>query len=179
MKYVAFLRGINVGGKSKVPMSELKECFEELGFKNVLTYINSGNVIFEAKGAANVVSTKIKTALAKKFKLPIGPIKVVIVSYDQLKTIVRKAPKGFGQTPAKYYSDVVFLIDVASKDAFGTFELHPEVDAVWPGPGVVYFRRLSAKRTKSRMSKIVGKPIYKNMTIRSWNTTTKLLSLMK
>lgn len=47
-KYVAFLRGINVGGKSKVPMSELKKLFDELGFQNVRTYINSGNVIFEA-----------------------------------------------------------------------------------------------------------------------------------
>lgn len=178
MKYVAFLRGINVGGNSKVSMADLKKLFESLGFQNVSTYINSGNVIFEAKLAADKVSKQIVTTLAKNFKLIAGPIKVLIVSYDQLKTIVEKAPKGFGQTPAKYYSDVVFLIDITSAEAFKAFEPNPEVDAVWKGPGVVYFRRLGAKRTKSRLSKIISKPIYKNMTIRSWNTTTKLLSLM-
>ena len=46
MKFVALLRGINVGGKNKVPMAELKACFEEVGCKNVQTYIASGNVIF-------------------------------------------------------------------------------------------------------------------------------------
>lgn len=48
MKYVAFLRGINVGGNSIVKMLELKEAFIKSGFINVLTYINSGNVIFES-----------------------------------------------------------------------------------------------------------------------------------
>ncbi|HVF69754.1 MAG TPA: hypothetical protein VNA13_04295, partial [Xanthomonadales bacterium] len=79
----------------------------------------------------------------------------------------------------KYYSDVIFLIDVTADEAYKAFEPNPEVDAVWPGTGVIYHRRLIAQLTKSRMSKIIGKPIYKRMTIRSWNTTTKLLSLMK
>ncbi len=177
-KYLAFLRGINVGGKNKVPMSDLKIAFESLGFQNVLPYINSGNVIFDADETKDKVSKQINAALVKSFKFPAGPIKVLVVSHAQLKTIVKKAPIDFGQEPEKYYSDVVFLIAVNSKEAFKAFEPHPEVDAVWPGPEVIYFRRLSAKRTRSRMSKIVGKPIYKNMTIRSWNTTSKLLLLM-
>lgn len=178
MKHIAFLRGINVGGKNKIPMSELKSYFEELEFKNVLTYINSGNVIFDSEAAADKVSKQINTALAKNFRHTPVPIKVLVISYAQLKTIVKKAPKGFGQEPTKYYSDVAFMIDVTADEAFAAFELNPEVDAIWLGPGVVYFRRLSAKRTKSCMSKIAGRPIYKSMTIRSWNTATKLLSLM-
>jgi uncharacterized protein (DUF1697 family) len=51
------------------------------------------------------------------------------------------------------------------------------VDRAWPGTGVVYFQRLSARRTASRMGRIVGTPEYKRMTIRSWRTTTKLLDL--
>ncbi len=176
-KYVAFLRGINVGGNNKVPMLQLKKCFEGLGFENVRTYINSGNVVFESNTTADRVTKQIEVALAKNFKVGLAPIKVLVLTYNQLKTVVSKAPKGFGQEPEKYYSDVVFLINVTTEEAFLAFEPHPEVDAVWTGPGVVYFRRLGAERTKSRMSKIVRKPIYKNMTIRSWNTTTKLLSL--
>ncbi len=177
-KYVALLRGINVGGKNIIPMSELRECFEELEFQNVRTYINSGNVIFETDSSAGVVSKKINDALTINFKVGLVPIKVLVLTYDKLKTVIKKAPKGFGQEPDIYYSDVIFLIDVSSDEAYKAFELHPEVDAVWKGQGVIYFRRLGAERTKSRMSKIVGKPVYKNMTIRSWNTTTKLLSLM-
>ena len=52
------------------------------------------------------------------------------------------------------------------------------VDQAWPGDGVVYFARLSAKRVQSKMSRIVGTPEYKQMTIRSWSTTTKLLDLL-
>ncbi|HVF69309.1 MAG TPA: DUF1697 domain-containing protein, partial [Xanthomonadales bacterium] len=136
-KYVAFLRGINVGGKNKVPMSDLKKTFESLGFQNVKTLLNSGNVIFEAGPSTDKVSKLIKTALEKNFKLPAGPIKVLVMTYDQLKTIAKKAPLGFGQTPAKYYSDVVFLIDVTSGEAFNVFEPNPEVDSVWPGTGVI------------------------------------------
>ncbi|NLL75142.1 MAG: DUF1697 domain-containing protein, partial [Erysipelothrix sp.] len=47
MKYVALLRGINVGGKNKVDMKELKALFIDLGYTEVQTYINSGNVIFD------------------------------------------------------------------------------------------------------------------------------------
>lgn len=178
-KYVALLRGVNVGGKNKIPMNELKICLEELGFKNVLTYINSGNVIFETDSPADKAAKQIEEALSKKFKLDSELIRALVISKDQLAAVAKKAPKGFGKEPDKYYSDVVFLIDVPREEAYKAFEPNPEVDAVWPGPGVVYFRRLSAMRTKSRISKIVGKPVYKNMTIRSWSTTIKLLSLME
>jgi uncharacterized protein (DUF1697 family) len=57
-------------------------------------------------------------------------------------------------------------------------QLRDGVDQAWPGRGVVYFQRLSAKRTMSRMSRIVGTPEYANMTIRNWSTTTKLLALL-
>ena len=48
------------------------------------------------------------------------------------------------------------------------------VDRIWPGDGVIYSQRLGAQRTKSRLSTVVNSPLYKSMTIRSWNTTVKL-----
>ena len=54
----------------------------------------------------------------------------------------------------------------------------PGVDQAHPGPGVLYFSRLIAKATSSRLGKVVALPIYKSMTIRNWNTTTKLLQLL-
>ena len=61
--YLALLRGINVGGKNKVPMVELKACFEELGYKNVQTYIASGNVIFESPKSSADLSEEIQETL--------------------------------------------------------------------------------------------------------------------
>ncbi len=59
-----------------------------------------------------------------------------------------------------------------------TVELRDGVDEAWSGTGVLYFARLSARRTQSRMSKIVGTPEYQQMTIRSWASVTKILALL-
>lgn len=178
MKYVALLRGINVGGKNKVAMAELKKCFEELKFKNVKTFIASGNVIFETSLTQNKIAKRIELVLPRKFKLDSELIKVLIVSHKELKDIVKNAPKGFGEAPDKYYSDAIFLMGIRSQDAIKDFDPHPEVDSVWEGKGVIYHQRLSAKRTKSRMGRIAAKPIYKNITIRSWNTVQKIAKLL-
>ncbi len=53
------------------------------------------------------------------------------------------------------------------------------VDEIWPGRGVIYSQRLSAERTKSRLSKVASSPLYKSMTIRSWNTTLKLWDMIR
>jgi uncharacterized protein (DUF1697 family) len=178
MKYLALLRGINVGGKNKIAMSELRQCLSGLGMKNVTTYINSGNVMFESEGSTSVLAKRIETALVQGFKFDSDIIKVLVLTKDELAAVVAKAPNGFGQEPDVYYSDVAFLIGVDDKEALGSFEVNPEVDTIWPGKGVVYYRRLGAKRTKSRLSRVISKPIYKSITIRSWNTTIKLLALL-
>jgi uncharacterized protein (DUF1697 family) len=179
MMYVALLRGINVGGKNKVSMAELKTCLEDLGFKGVRTYIASGNVLFETDIPADKAAGKIENILPKKFKLDSSLIKVLILSRTQLKKIVGKAPKGYGQRPDKYHSDVVFLIGKSSTEAMEQVKLRPDVDKAWAGEGVVYFQRLSAQLTKSRINKIASTPIYQFMTLRTWNTARKLADLMQ
>ena len=90
-----------------------------------------------------------------------------------------KAPSGFGEHPDTYHSDVIFLkAPLTAKQAMRTVELRDGVDEAWTGTGVLYFARLSARRTQSRMSKIVGTPEYQRMTIRSWATTTKLVAML-
>jgi uncharacterized protein (DUF1697 family) len=177
--YIALLRGINVGGNNKIPMADLRACLEELGLQNVRTYIQSGNVLFESDKTAEVAAHDIEQTLAEKFKLAKSPIKVLVLTSAQLKEVVEHAPEGFGTEPDKYKYDVIFLMDKSSSEAMEYMETNPEVDTVWPGNSAVYHRRLNAKLTRSRMSKVVGKPIYKYMTIRNWNTTTKLLSLIE
>jgi uncharacterized protein (DUF1697 family) len=174
MRYVALLRGINVGGRNPVPMADLRAAFEDAGHTAVRTYIQSGNVLFEAGG--RIDEDAVEAVLERRFGVPLV---VVLRTERHLRAVVDGAPDGFGQRPQEFHSDVVFLkAPLSSRQAMRVVQLRDGVDQAWPGRGVVYFRRLSARRTASRMSKIVGTPEYKRMTIRSWATTTKLLSLL-
>jgi len=176
--YVVLLRGINVGGKNKVSMAMLRQCLEELGFTDVATYIASGNVLLDSVKATKTIKAEIEAALVKNFKQDSELIKVLVLSQNQLKAAIDKKPKGFGEEPDKYHSDAIFLIGIDSADAMKVFNPKEGVDTVWAGDGVVYSQRLSALRTKSRLSVVVGTPAYKSMTIRSWNTVMQLLLLL-
>lgn len=177
--YVVLLRGINVGGNNIVSMASLKTCLEDSGFSKVVTYIASGNVILESEKSAEKIKSEIEKTLPKKFKLNSDLIKVLVLSHAQLKRVIDKRPKGFGDAPEKYHSDAIFLMDIDTKEALKVFKPNEDVDKIWVGDGVIYSQRLSAKRTQSRLSKIIGTPAYKSMTIRNWNTTTKLLNMLE
>ena len=176
--YLALLRGINVGGKNKVPMAELKACFEELGCENVRTYIASGNVMFESRKSAVELTEKIQEALPENFKLDSALVRTLVLSRDQLQKVIDQAPKGFGTEPGKHHSDAIFLMGIPSDEAIKIFNPREGVDKVWQGDLAIYSQRLSTQRTRSRLSKIMSSPLYKQMTIRSWVTTTRLLELM-
>lgn len=178
MRYICLLRGINVGGNNLIKMAELKEWFESWGFSAVKTYIQSGNVVFSSTETdSKKIEAQIETALHAKLK---NPIYVVVIPQTIYQTIITETPSGFGQSPAVYRSDVIFLKQpltphIALKD----IETNPEVDTVFAGQHALYFERLISKATASRLNKIIGKPVYKLMTIRNWNTTRKLAQLLE
>jgi uncharacterized protein (DUF1697 family) len=180
-RYVALLRGINVGGRNLVAMKDLRIALEEHGLDKVSTYIQSGNVLFETDAAVGTLETDIEATLEKAFGVP---LLVVVRSHRQLQSVIDNAPEGFGADPDTYYSDALFLkAPLTAKQVMDDVfrngaELRDGVDQAWPGKGVVYFARLGAQRTKSKMGKIAGKPEYKQLTIRNWATTSKLLALM-
>jgi uncharacterized protein (DUF1697 family) len=176
--YLALLRGINVGGKNKVSMAELKACFEELGCENVRTYIASGNVLFESDKSAAELTEEVQVALPKRFRLDSELIRILVLSRDQLQQVIDQAPDGFGTEPGKYHSDAIFLMGIPSDEAIKVFNPREGVDKVWQGDLAIYSRRLSAQRTRSRLSRVMSSPLYKQMTIRSWDTTAKLFALM-
>jgi uncharacterized protein (DUF1697 family) len=175
-RYLALLRGINVGGKNLVKMADLREGFETMGFAEVRTFIASGNVLFRAPRQRRAeLAARIESELTARFGIE---LKVVLLTAAQLRVVVEGAPPGFGGDA--YRSDVIFLrAPLTVRRAFGVLEMKEGVDQAWPGKGVVYFSRLTARATSSRMGKVVATPEYKNMTIRSWSTTTKLLALVE
>jgi uncharacterized protein (DUF1697 family) len=173
--HVALLRGINVGGKNRILMADLRESFTEHGFDQIATYIASGNVLFASKKKERAaLEAEIETMLEVRFGISIV---TVVRSHGELRDMIGKAPTGFGGDD--HHSDIIFLKDpLTPADAMGVVELREGVDQAWPGKGIIYFARLSARRTQSKMSKIVGTPEYQRMTIRSFSTTTKLLGLL-
>lgn len=177
-QYVALLRGINVGGRNLIRMSALRDCFVEQGLHEVATYIQSGNVIFrssETRSAALV--RRIEQALSGAFGYRAS---VVLRNRRQLERTIAGAPPGFGSLPARFRYDVIFLKEpLRAAQAISGVPVMEGVDQATAGSGVLYFSRLIAKASQSKLARLVSLPIYQEMTIRNWNTTTTLLRLMK
>ncbi len=175
MVYVALLRGVNVGGKAMVGMSDLKACFEDLGFETVQTYINSGNVLFKTDRVGQGALTKqIEIALEAKFKLP---IKVLLKTYDQLAKLVAEIPKNW-VNDATTKCDVMFLWpEIDRAETLQQVPSNPDIETVRYTPGAVLWHLDRKFAARTRVTRIIGTPLYAQMTIRNCNTVRKLLAL--
>ena len=177
-RYVALLRGINVGGKNPIPMAGLKTCFEHNGFDDVLTYIQSGNVVFSSPVSNQTELTRVIERILRTTFTHYAA-SVVLRSRSQMRAVVERAPNGFGANPALYRYDVIFLKPpLTAKRAVKSVSMKEGVDLGWAANGVLYFSRLTSRATQSRLNRVVSLPIYQQMTIRNWNTTTKLAELV-
>ena len=174
--YVALLRGINVGGNNLIPMAGLREAFTEAGAIDVATYIQSGNVLFHGDGDQDAWIRRLEAILPKRFGYR-G--RVALRSRRQLRAIVDGAPRGFGDDADTYRSDVLFLLGPSTAaQVAAQIRLRDGVDSMTTGNGVIYFERLVARASQSLLSKMASTPIYQEMTIRNWRTTTTLLRML-
>lgn len=176
MKYVALLRGINVGGNSLIKMADLKAAFEKSGFTNVRTYINSGNVIFETnENDIQKITHKLETDLSKIFNLK---LRIVILSYQQLENVLADIPAAWkkGHDLRCY---IAFMKDpITPTDVIKEVQLKEGVDEIKAGKKVLYMSTKLEGLTKSGLTKLITKKIYKELTMRNLNTSQKLLDLM-
>lgn len=176
MTYVALLRGINVGGNNKVEMKKLKATFETLGFTAVVTYINSGNIIFTTseKNEKNLIE-KIETAIAQDFGLT---IKVVVKTFKAIEAICHQIPTEW-QNNKTMKTDVMFLWEeYDNPEVLEQLQLKP-CDNVLYCSGAVIWNIQTSDYNQSGMPKLIGTRLYKHMTVRNVNTVRKLYELMK
>lgn len=177
-RYIALLRGINVGGNNIIPMARLRASFEEMGFSGVTTYIASGNVVFTADGKATSRAKLTKTIESSLDEAFGYASRVVVLSAAEIAQVVAEAPAGFGKDKTRYRYDVIFVKPpLVASEVVGEVPTKEGVDVVVAGAHALYFRRVVAKATQSRLSKLVQLPLYKSVTIRNWNTTEKLAAL--
>lgn len=107
-RYIAFLRGINVGGKNKIPMAYLKAGFEEMGLAEVKTCLNSGNVIFSRDGHDEEnFSGRLETMINERFNLDIP---IFVISKEELEDILNNAPDWWGDDNKETYDNLIFIM---------------------------------------------------------------------
>lgn len=111
-RYVALLRGINISGKNKVSMSELKIGFESLGFEAVKTYLNSGNVIFSSyKDDISSLCRQIETMTRDQFALDVPTF---VISQEDLENIIHNAPNWWNIGNKEIYDNLIFIMPPAT-----------------------------------------------------------------
>lgn len=174
--YVALLRGVNVGGKGLVKMAELVTCFETAGYRNVSTYINSGNIIFQTPASdRRTLEDHLEKVLRKTFG---WPLRVQVRSLSDINKLMKQLPASWASsTPQK--CNVIFL-DRTIDRASILHELHPkpEIEELHYAPGVLLWSAPLTTLTKSNMIKLSLSPLYQHMTIRIVGTVRKVHDLM-
>lgn len=177
-KYIALLRGINISGKNKISMSELKEGFAELGFAEITTCLNSGNIIFSsAINDKNILSNKIELMLKDRFDLDIP---VYIVLQAELKELLDNAPDWWGDDNKEIYDNLIFIMPPLSYEEFYDAIGNPkaEYEKVHNYKNAIFwsFSRKDYQKTnwwrETASSKISGR-----ITIRTANTVRKIAGL--
>lgn len=176
MVYIALLRGINVGGNNKIDMKLLKKAFEQVGMDNVVTYINSGNIIFTSDIQSKAeIAHILETAILEIFGLQ---IKVLILSLEDMERVMLSLPESWTNDD-KMKSDVLFLWDhINDESVLDKLVIKPEIETVKYVPGAILWSVDKENVTRSGIAKLVGSAIYRQMTVRNVNTTRKVYELM-
>ena len=176
-KYIAFLRGTNISGRNKIVMSDLKNGFEQLGFLDVSTYLNSGNVLFSSENE-NITEMKhvIDMMINDKFKLDIP---VHVVSKQDLSDILDNAPDWWGTENKEKYDNLIFVIAEDTTDEICDMLGRPSdgLELVQVYKDVIFwtFDRKAYQKC-NWWKKTAGAGIAEKLTIRTANTVKKLLA---
>lgn len=176
MRYVALLRGINVGGNSKVEMPKLKKLFEELGYTNVSTYINSGNVLFDSpEKDQNKLVAQMEKAIHQRFKFP---VRCVVRTKAHILKVAKAVPAAWKNDDIQR-TDVLFLWEkYDSKKSLSLVEPVKGVDTLKYIDGAIVWNMKREGYSKTGMKKFIGTELYKHMTARNINTVRKLAELL-
>ena len=173
--YLSILRGINVSGQKMIKMTDLKSLYESLGFKNVITYIQSGNVVFESKNNKNLAST-----IEQKIKEQFGfDVPVIIRTKDEMKVIVEQNPFLKDKKTELDKMHVTYLADIPTEEAVTnamSYDYAPDRFVI-KGKEVYVYCPNGYGNTKINNTFFENKLKVK-ATTRNWNTTNKLFEIL-
>ncbi len=176
MQYVAFLRGINVGGNALIKMADLRDVLSA-DLQNVRTYIQSGNVLFEADSSdKKQLARMFSDSINKHFKLK---VEGAIFTSAEWRKVIAAAPDWWGKDTTWKHNILIMIEPFNMADVVEAYgELKPEIEALKPGVGVLYQSLSFDKFGRTTGGKLASNPIYKKMTVRNFNTANKILNLL-
>lgn len=175
MKYVALLRGINVGTSVRISMKNLKILFESNGYENVSTYINSGNIIFESRSGIKVIEDSINRFLRSAFN---QDIRTLILEKAKVINIANAIPNDW-QNDDSQKTDVAYLFDeINNKDIVNALPVKKEYIRLIYVDGALIWNVNRDDYNRSQLNKIISHPLYKQMTVRNVNTARYIASVL-
>jgi uncharacterized protein (DUF1697 family) len=168
--YIALLRGINVGKHNRIKMADLKSLLETMGLEKVKTYIQSGNVLFEAKDGAEQLSQHLEDKISKTFGFPVP---VILRKAEEYEQIIYDCPYSMDSLKEGESIQLAFLAEEPSEekiDLLHNFESSPD-ECFIKGKEVYLLLRQSILDSKlaAQLPKL-GVPA----TVRNWKTVVKL-----
>lgn len=171
MRYVALLRGINVGGNNKIDMKQLVASMSKAGFEEVSTYINSGNIFFSADDTEAKLTNKLEQLIKNESGFD---IKVLLRNKDNIDELTDSIPPEW-TNGNEMKCDVMFLWDSYNDESvLEQLTIKPAIDEARYVHGALIWKVNRNNVTKSGMMKIVGTELYHNMTVRNCNTVRKI-----
>lgn len=160
-----------------ISMSSLKASFERMGFKDVSTYINSGNIIFKTKeGDRQKLERKIEEMLSREYKLE---CKVVVRSCSEMAELVENLASNWNDDKRWRYNVIFLRRSIDSEKVLDSLEPKSDIEQVVYCPGALLWSVRTSEVTQTRWVKLPGQKIFQDMTVRNVNTTRKLHELMK
>lgn len=154
-------------------MIELRRLFEDMGYTDVSTYINSGNVIFSAEVKPNAAD--LERAIAERFGFAVDTL---VISQAKLTSVAEAIPDKW-TNDAEQRTDVVFLFpDIDKPDILATIGYNPAVESMLYLPGAIIMNISRINQPKSSLLRLISTSLYQRMTIRNANTVRKLAVLV-
>jgi len=155
-------------------MKKLKTLFESLGYENISTYLNSGNVIFDSSNKQAEISEEIALCLKKNLGFE---IQTLVKTEKQIKEIANAIPKEW-QNDSVQRTDVAYLFEsIDSSKTLDEFPVKKEYLTIRYTKGAIYWNVDRKYVIKSQLNKLIGHPLYQMMTVRNINTTRFLAGL--
>ena len=177
MKYIVLLRGVNISGKNKVSMHELQKKLEVNEYNNIITYLNSGNIILESDKENKEIAIDVTNIIRESFKIEIP---VYVISYGDLKEIYNNLPDFSLSQNKELYNNIIFIFPPLSFqniiDAIG--KPSENIDIIQEYKNIIYWSYdLNNYRKSNWWKKTASTTIKDSITIRTVNTIKRLLEL--
>ncbi len=177
-RFLALLRGINVGGNNLIAKDQLRGCFEQLGLTSVRTYIQSGNILFRADTTSiRGLTTAIEDGLSNRFNYA---AQAVVLSHEKYRAAVAAAPDEWGHDDQRKHNALFTLNGITPKQVLSQLPAPKlEIETVTIGPGVIFWSASKKALARTTMMKLASSTAYKQMTVRNHNTVFKIMELLE